>query len=1841
VTDGVRFPRVALVVFAVLLLSAGLSQGASAEASVTSSRANASLASRYAVGSPGQGAARAQTMAQRRAKVKADLSAAHVQTMAPQVMKSVETRLGARGIRKARGKPVAPARAQAPAVSIVPDVGLAEVWGPGGNVMGRCFDIACGPAWSGDAYLGESLSVQAAIVTEPQGGTVVGNNVQVSFQLSCNGNTSAVFGVSTVFAPDIGLDVPSQADFYGYIKKTGGFTSPAGLTLSASLCGSGSNANSGPNFQLITTATVTDPGGTTTSATVSAYELNVPVTQTAAAPCSDSGAGAGNAQNTQLDPVATATGGCVEIAHDAIVQAPAVPMSVTRNYSSRQTAAGPLGPGWTMPWFASAAQQGNGDVVITDENGDQFRYYKNGDGSFTGPVGARSALAAASPGWVWTAPDHRQLGFNGSGQLAWVHDSTGRGLSMAYTGGQLATVMAASGASAALAYGSGGQLASITLPGGKSVSYGYDSGGRLATATDATGNVTTYAYTSAGLLASATDGAGHVLFTNAYDSGGRVTQQTDAAGNMATFAYTPLGNGQVETDMTDPQGGIWTDVYGGNMLVESLNPAGTATLHVANQFLQPVSTTDQNGGVSAATYDGSGNRTTATDADSNSQAWAYTGNDVTSYTSANGKVTGYTYNAMHEQTSVTAPDGGKTTYAYDSAGRLTSVTDPRGNASGATASAYTTTYAYDSAGQLAQKSDPLGRVNSYTYDAMGNLATQTDPLGHVTTYAYDGDGRLLSVTSPASKVTRYAYDAAGNKVSSTDPAGNVTRYAYDARGQLTSTTDPLGNVTKYGYDARGNKTTATDPLDNVTNYAYDASNRLASVTDPAGGVSTYAYDGDGNKTSQTDPDGNTTTYGFDPAGNVASTTDPLGNQTIYSYNGDGNNVSTTDPLGNATTDAYDSDGRLASVTRPGGGATTYAYDLAGNKTSVTNPDGKVGARFFPAGPVRLMDTRTGSGGTTGPVAAGATVRLQVAGVSGVPSSGVTSVVLNLTAVSPSGSGFLEAYPDGTTAPTVSDVSFGGGLTVANMITVPLGADGKVAILVGGTGSVQILADLAGYLYGAPSAPGSVTTYAYDADNEMVSQADADGNVTRYAYNADGQLISVTDPAGNVTAYAYDADGRQASATAPDGGVTGYGYDAAGNPVSRTDPDGSTWTSAYDAAGHLVKTTDPLGKSTTYAYDADGRQVTKTHANGVTTTTSHDADSRPVKITYSDGTPTVTYAYDKAGNQTGITDGTGTRTFAYDKGRHLTSAGGFTYTYDADGDITSRKYPDGTSYAYAYTPDGQVSSLTKGSTTTSYAYTQAGNLAFTTAPDGVTETRGYDAAGQLTSITDATVSATLDSYQLTLTADGQPTQAAVTQNATAQPTRYYGYDSTGRLTSECRSSSGASACSAATGNQTTYAYDVAGNLTSTETNGVTTTRSYNADEELTTSVTGSATTNYGYNADGQQTTAGSTTYTYNAAGNLTGASTPAGNYAYGYDAAGNLTSASLNGTKIAGTAWDLNNPVPMAAEDMNAAGATTADYAWNPSGTLASMTTAAGTDYAVSDWLGSLTGLVTSSGTQVTSTTYSAYGTPSTTGTPASPIGYAASYALPGSGLDDMRARDYNPALGQFTSVDPALATTGQPYAYAGDAPTYRTDPTGRIETGFMLGGCGTGAAYAAAIVGFGAGGSVCAVRAYSSNQIGFTVTSQVSFLGAGAAAGASFYGLVANANEITDMHGPFYAVNVGISALGTLSGEFFWSVNNGFSGIFGFAGGPGIAPLSIGPGGASFWIQNTFATYQFPGWLTGLLEWTNPVDPLISQLHWGRAKAQNILTAAYAAAVSSQASLLPCYSQGATGEKSE
>ena len=123
-------------------------------------------------------------------------------------------------------------------------------------------------------------------------------------------------------------------------------------------------------------------------------------------------------------------------------------------------------------------------------------------------------------------------------------------------------------------------------------------------------------------------------------------------------------------------------------------------------------------------------------------------------------------------------------------------------------------------------------------------------------------------------------------------------------------------------------------------------------------------------------------------------------------------------------------------------------------------------------PDRLLDTRSGIGAAQHPVAAGASVILQVAGRGGVPASGAGAVALNVTvAGATAAGGYLTVWPDGT-QPTVSNLNFAHGQTVANLVLARLSAAGTVSIANNSTGTVQIIADVSGYYaVGNPTAPG--------------------------------------------------------------------------------------------------------------------------------------------------------------------------------------------------------------------------------------------------------------------------------------------------------------------------------------------------------------------------------------------------------------------------------------------------------------------------------------------------------------------------------------------------------------------------------------------------------------------------------------------------------------------------------------------------------------------------------------------------------------------------------------------------
>ena len=129
--------------------------------------------------------------------------------------------------------------------------------------------------------------------------------------------------------------------------------------------------------------------------------------------------------------------------------------------------------------------------------------------------------------------------------------------------------------------------------------------------------------------------------------------------------------------------------------------------------------------------------------------------------------------------------------------------------------------------------------------------------------------------------------------------------------------------------------------------------------------------------------------------------------------------------------------------------------------------------FGVVSPSRLLDTRNGTGAPAAAVAGHQSVQLTVLGVGGVPASGVSAVVLNVTETGATSTGYITAYADGSTRPTASNLNFVTGQTVPNLVIAAVGDNGKVDFYNGSSTPVNLIADVSGYyIAGAPTAPGA-------------------------------------------------------------------------------------------------------------------------------------------------------------------------------------------------------------------------------------------------------------------------------------------------------------------------------------------------------------------------------------------------------------------------------------------------------------------------------------------------------------------------------------------------------------------------------------------------------------------------------------------------------------------------------------------------------------------------------------------------------------------------------------------------
>jgi len=1294
-----------------------------------------------------------------------------------------------------------------------------------------------------------------------------------------------------------------------------------------------------------------------------------------------------------------------------------------------------------------------------------YRFF-TGTGPYTNAEDFGTLVQSGS-NYVYTDPQQDVETFNSSGFEISYDPPSGLDTSYTISGGKVTGVTAYDGGSTTINYDAHGILSSFSEPGSRTftvsqtdTNVGGTWEGVLNSITDVDSTTRSFGYSghqmtsdswsplytsftfsgTTGLLTGLTLGSGSTTIPYTIVSAASAGFAS-TSGTLTPLAGLPIpvpisatiedGNSHTSTFYLDQRGRLleYKDALS-NVSISQLNSAGDTILSV-----------DPLGRVSTMAYDSYG--------------------DVTETVAADGSFTINTYNStFHELADSTNSLGETTVNTYNgTTGLIASSADPLGN---------TTTYVW-SGGLLQSTEDPLGRITLARYDADDRRIAQIDSGGNWSLIAYNSYGFVDSTTNALGWTTLTTTNARGLATSTADPNGDVTFTAFyadgsghtvtnaqgftstttiDVRGLTTSQTDNLGNATTSGFDSAGNETSRTDPDGNTTDQAFDADNRQISTTDAQGNETQTQYDGDGNVTETIDAAGNVTDYYVNLQNQLVLTVDPLGyNQfTVFNptsealaainqigaatrtlYNADEQPVMTIDALGNTNETEYDADGETIQTTDGRGYSTEYLYTATGAQAAVIDANGDV-TRTVTNALGEAVQTIDGNGHSS-------YFGFDFAGRENSTTdadSDTSEIVFSVTGA------------------TLESIDANGNVTVNT-----LDGDGRAVSSKDPDGNVtQQTFDPAGLVISSTDGNGKVTTYGYNKDGQQTSSLDPNGDASTAMYNDLGEEVASYDGSGNGTYSGLNADGEATGSAAQTGASTVQVFYATGQMSRLTDPDGNTTIFLADADGNSVGQIDPLGHMSFVSFNQDNQQ-----------TLTVDADGRSIEYTYDPaGRETAEVWLNAAGVQQNSVS------FAYDDANNMTSAannyGSYGFTLDSANRITAETTPFSLTVGLSYDGNGNVTSMT-------FA--------------GATETSVYNGDNLLTSrrLSGGPSSAQLR-FDITHTADNQI--ATISRYADTGGSTFLGetqetYDSAGNLTEIKHTNSSSTVLE-----DFQYTWTVA-NVLNSETDTISGTPT---------------TTNYGYDTSTQLTSAGAASYSYDPNGNRTMSGygvgpanqiTTDGTWDYKFDPAGNLEKDGISNGLTWKLQYDNKNQLMVAAEYSGGSLQYQISYYYDPFGNLVeqdetqSGTTTAtkflndqngnaiadlnssntveymrvflnlpdsviariysdGTEYwYLADHLGSVRGLMGSSGSLADAITTSAFGSITTESAPSLGDRYKFADGAFNSvtGFSQFGPREYSAAIGRWTSTDPLgfAAHDSNLYRYVQNQPTTLIDPSGK------------------------------------------------------------------------------------------------------------------------------------------------------------------------------------------------------
>ncbi|MFJ6936920.1 RHS repeat-associated core domain-containing protein [Streptomyces sp. NPDC101132] len=945
-----------------------------------------------------------------------------------------------------------------------------------------------------------------------------------------------------------------------------------------------------------------------------------------------------------------------------------------------------------------------------------------------------------------------------------------------------------------------------------------------------------------------------------------------------------------------------------------------------------------------------------------------------------------------------------------------------------------------------------------------------------TSRTFDDEGFVESTSETGDK------DKAGDEsCTTTSYARNAVKNMLSAVAETTTVAKPCGTAANLPTDLVGTTRTYYDGA-----TAIGAAPTLGDETrrdennGPGTGfitVSTAAYDAYGRQTSMTDGAGSTTTFAFTPAtGQVPTktvTTNELGHATtVYSDPRRGVTTAVVDPNNKRTDVEYDGLGRVDKVWRPGWSKTDhptlpsvdFAYRVSQSVANVVTTkqlqhDGSYAYSYaFYDGLLRPIETQAPAIGDPNGAVISET-RYDTRGLV------VKQYNPYYAKVAPSTTLWTG---DETQVPSSVETVYDGAERPLTQTPYRNGDAVKDAGVVRRT-SFQYGGDRTTVI---PPTGGTATTTITDALGRKVEQraytnaARTEFESTLYAYEKHGKLAKLTDPAKVDWTWTYDARGRETKAVDPDKGTSTTTYDNADRPVTTTDARGSAHTTSYDALGRPSSLSQGAQVRAKWTYD--------TVAKGQLTATTHWVEGQP----YTSSVGGYTDVYQPTSTSTSLPDGIGDL------------AGTYTWTYGyneytgvqewvkqpALGNLPSEYVTTvlGEGNLPQKTTAGQII-LVNAVSYDEFARpvrTEYGNFG-----RKVFRTQNWDEhTGELRQRTlDGEEALRIEDTKYTYDAVGNVKRISSTAGQGAGATtdnQCFKLDALRRMTDAWTTKSATDDCTAGASATTVggpdsywyeYEYDIMGNRSkevrhSTGAGSVDVTRDY---------VSGKPGEDAPHALRSVKTTGGpdngkTEVFTYDATGNTVERKGGARSQKMTWDAAGNLETVT-EGTKKTSYTYDTDGNRVLAHNadgsrtaylpggnelTLSAAGSKTAVRYYTHGGETVAVRTGAGIDFLFGDQQGTaLIAVAWGAGQAVTRRKQLPFGGQrSSTGVNwPGDRGFVGGVQDP-TGMTHLGAREYDPQLGRFLSVDPLLITDDpaqhNPYIYGNNNPATFADPTG-------------------------------------------------------------------------------------------------------------------------------------------------------------------------------------------------------